>query len=80
MEANVAYADSIYENLSERIKAAEDKVALGHIVGECSKRRTNWEPSSDSSQFYSYFGYVFQLLARHDVVQSYVATLPFIQE
>ncbi len=38
MEANVAYADSIYENLSERIKAAEDKAALGHIVGECSKK------------------------------------------
>ena len=34
MEANVAYADSIYENLSERIEAAEDKAALGHIVGK----------------------------------------------
>ena len=38
MEANVAYADSIYENLSERIEAAEDKAALGHIVGECIKK------------------------------------------
>lgn len=38
MEANVAYADSIYENLSERIEAAEDKAALGYIVGECIKK------------------------------------------
>ena len=38
MGANVAYADSIYENLSERIEAAEDKAALGHIVGECIKK------------------------------------------
>lgn len=38
IEANVAYADSIYENLSERIETAEDKAALGHIVGECIKK------------------------------------------